>query len=80
MKRVCVVLSTYNVDKISNGQGVEYLRKLLDSLQRQKLNGYKMVVCARDDSRDSDVAYEILKEYQEKGLITKLLGGGGSRT
>lgn len=59
MKKVSVLLSTYN--------GEKYLREQLDSVLAQ--SGVEVTLFARDDgSRDGTVA--ILGEYAEKGLLT----------
>lgn len=59
MKKVCVLLSTYN--------GEKYLRELLNSVLNQTDVDFQIFV--RDDG-SSDSTVEILKEYQEKGLLT----------
>ncbi len=56
MKKVCVLLSTYN--------GEKYLKELLDSVLGQK--NVDVIIFARDDgSKDSSL--NILKEYESSG-------------
>lgn len=58
MKKVCVLMSTYN--------GAKYLRDQIDSILNQK--GVKVELIVRDDgSRDETV--EILKEYRKDGVL-----------
>lgn len=62
-KSVCVLLSTYN--------GEKYLRELLDSVFAQEDVEVKLFV--RDDG-SSDSTVSILKEYEEKNLVTLTVG------
>jgi len=59
MKKVSVLLSTYN--------GEKYLREQIDSVLAQE--GVEITLFVRDDG-SSDGTKEILKEYAEKGLLT----------
>jgi glycosyltransferase involved in cell wall biosynthesis len=68
MKKVSILLSTYN--------GVQYLKKQLDSLYTQTYSDIEII--ARDD-KSSDHTIEILKSYGINLLMTKEnLGAKGS--
>lgn len=58
MKKVCVLLSTYN--------GEKYLRPLLDSVLNQK--DVDVLIFARDDG-SKDFSRDILKEYAKTGKL-----------
>ena len=63
MKKVCVLLSTYN--------GEKYLREQIDSVLNQK--EVDVTLCVRDDgSKDSTI--EILKSYEQSGKIKLEIG------
>ena len=58
MKRVAILLSTYN--------GSRFLREQLDSLLKQE--GVDICIYARDDG-SSDGTQEILEEYRKRGVL-----------
>ncbi|MBQ8444270.1 MAG: glycosyltransferase [Clostridia bacterium] len=63
MKKVTILLSTYN--------GEKYLREQLDSLLLQE--GVEFNIFVRDDG-SKDKTCDILQEYAEKGLLTYIKG------
>lgn len=62
MKKVCVLLSTYN--------GEKYLRELLDSVLAQE--GIQLLLVVRDDG-SKDGTTDILREYDAQGKIDRLM-------
>lgn len=63
MKKICVLLSTFN--------GEKYLKELIDSVLKQDTkNGYLQITLFARDDGSSDGTVNILKHYAEKNLIT----------
>ena len=63
MKKVCVLMSTYN--------GEKYLKEQIDSILKQK--GVKVNLLVRDDG-STDNTLSLLEEYKKKGLLDYCCG------